>query len=564
MTWARSWRWCRGPRRLSAPFAGPSRPSRTTRGAHVNLAAVLLDLNRLDEAESAARRAALIEPENPSAHNNLGLILQTSGRPSAAERSYCEGLRRAPDHPKLLVNLGYALVLQGRAAEAQDPFRRALELKPDFAAGHSNWLLSSQCVPGVSLSSLADAHSRWERQHAAPLRSSWRSFENDRDPDRPLRLGFVSSDFQRHPVGYFVVRPLEVPRARLRDLLLRRRLDSQRSDRALKRRVRRCGGEPAAATTSKSPHKSEPIAWTCSSTCPATPRGTGSSSSRKPAPIQLTWMGYVGTTGLSAIDYLVADRYHVPEGTEAHYQERVIRLPDGYVCYDPPAYAPEVGPLPAASCGHVTFGCFNSPAEVGPDVVAAWAEVLRRVPLSRLLLKYTGLDDEGLRGRYLDRFAAHGVDPGRVDFEGGSPNAAMLAAYGRVNVALDPFPYSGGITTCEALWMGVPVVTCPGETFAGRHSLSHLSNVGLTETIAADLAHYVELAVRLADDLPRLAGLQPASGRGWRTHRSAMEIASRNLLERCGPRGGNGAGTGHLERVHAMATGQSRGGPVAW
>ena len=253
---------------------------------------------------------------------------------------------------------------------------------------------------------------------------------------------------------------------------------------------------------------------------------------RKPAPIQLTWMGYVGTTGLSAIDYLVADRYHVPEGTESHYRERVIRLPDGYVCYDPPTYAPEAGPLPATSCGHVTFGCFNSPAKVGPEVVAAWAEVLRRVPLSRLLLRYTGLDDEGLRGQYLDRFDAHGIDRGRVELKGGSSNAAMLAAYGRVDLGLDPFPYSGGITTCEALWMGVPVVTCPGKTFAGRHSLSHLSNVGLTETIASDLGQYVELAVGLADDLPRLAGLAPGSGRGWRSSPLCDgDRFVRNLLE---------------------------------
>ena len=193
------------------------------------------------------------------------------------------------------------------------------------------------------------------------------------------------------------------------------------------------------------------------------------------------------------------------------------------------------------------------------------AEILRRVPTARLLLEYQGLDDEGLRRRYLERFAAHGVDPGRVELEGWSPNAAMLATYGQVDLALDPFPYSGGITTREALWMGVPVVTCPGETFAGRHSLSHLSNAGLTETIASDAARYVEIAAGLAHDLSRLAGLRA----GLRARMASSPLCdgdrlARNLSGPSAPRGGNGVMMRHGERVHAMVTGQSRGGPVAW
>jgi predicted O-linked N-acetylglucosamine transferase (SPINDLY family) len=230
---------------------------------------------------------------------------------------------------------------------------------------------------------------------------------------------------------------------------------------------------------------------------------------RKPAPIQLTWIGYVGTTGLSAIDYLVADRRHVPEGSESHYRERVIRLPDGYICYDPPTYAPAVLPPPASAQGCVTFGCFNSPAKIGPDVLAAWMMVLLGVPGSRLLLKYKGMDDPAT-GRLLRGFFADGgVAPERIELHGVTRHDDALATYGRVDIALDTFPYSGGLTTCEALWMGVPVVTWPGETFAGRHSLSHLSNVGLTETVARrDRSHYVEIAVGLARDLPRLAGLR--------------------------------------------------------
>ncbi len=477
--------------------------------AHLNLATTLIALNRLAEAESAARKAAGIEPENPSAHNNLGLVLQQVGRLSESEESYREGLRLEPDHPELHANLANLLMLQGRAAEAQAHYRRALEVKPDYAAAHSNWLFSRQCLPGVNTANLAEAHEQWERSHARPLRSTWRPFANDPDPRRPLRLGFVCRDFRHHPVGYFILRAVEG----LRGLdcetycydtgLIRDELTDRFA--AASTVWRPCRGLSDVELADRIRDDRVDLLFDLA--------GHTSGNrlllfARKAAPIQLTWLGYVGTTGLAAMDYLIADRHQVLEGTEQHYREQVIRLPDGYVCYDPPAYAPEVGPLPASECGHVTFGCFNSPSKINPDVVALWAEILAKLPTSRLLLKYKGLDDEVVRRRLVNLFSARGIEPGRVLLEGWSPHAEFLAAYRRVNIALDPFPYSGCTTTCEALWMGVPVVTWPGQTFAGRHSLSHLSAAGVTGTVARDLAEYQEIAIGLATDLPRLAALR--------------------------------------------------------
>ena len=229
---------------------------------------------------------------------------------------------------------------------------------------------------------------------------------------------------------------------------------------------------------------------------------------RKPAPVQVTWAGYVGSTGLSAMDYLIADDRHVPEGAKRHYSERVIRLPDGYICYQPPDHAPRPGPLPFERNGFISFGCFQNPAKLNDDVLAAWAEILNAVRDSRMILKYGNMDAEGNRTRILDQFGAHGVGEQRITLEGKSPPAELLGRYNDVDIALDTFPYSGGLTTCEALWMGVPTIANPGETFASRHSLSHLTNVGLPELVADDLPDYVSKAVDLANDVSRLTALR--------------------------------------------------------
>jgi predicted O-linked N-acetylglucosamine transferase (SPINDLY family) len=208
------------------------------------------------------------------------------------------------------------------------------------------------------------------------------------------------------------------------------------------------------------------------------------------------------------MDYLVADVYQVPRGVERHYREAVLRMPDGYVCFEPPAEAPAVGPLPALERGHLTFGCFNNVAKLSRTIIARWVEILQRVPGSKLLLMSPGLSSAVARHAVTSTFVHAGGPADRLELRGGVPRDELLAAYGRVDVALDSFPYSGGVTTCEALWMGVPVITCPGETFASRHSLSHLTNAGLTETVADSLDAYVDRAVQLAGDPGRLSALR--------------------------------------------------------
>jgi predicted O-linked N-acetylglucosamine transferase (SPINDLY family) len=229
---------------------------------------------------------------------------------------------------------------------------------------------------------------------------------------------------------------------------------------------------------------------------------------RKPAPIQVSWAGYVGTTGLSSIDYLLSDIYSTPENEDKYYSEKVIRMPDGWLCYDPPDYAPQVGALPFNQNGWVTFCSFSNPTKINEEVISVWAEIMKAVENSCLLIKYRGTDTATNIERVTATFAAKGIDESRLVLEGQSPHIKLLARYNDVDIALDTFPYSGGVTTYEALWMGVPVITVPGNTFASRHSKSHLTTIGLPELIAENKDDYVRLAVELAGDTERMTELR--------------------------------------------------------
>ncbi len=349
----------------------------------------------------------------------------------------------------------------------------------------------------------------YDRQHAVPLAAGIPQHAQVRDCHGRPRLGFVSPDLRRHPVGYFLIRVLE-------------NLDQDQfeticySDQIVKddmtHRLQAAATEWRDVLGMSDERLAEQIRADRIDILFDLAGHTGSNRllvfARKPAPIQVTWIGYEGTTGLAAMDYLLADHLMIPEGSERFYRESVLRMPDGYLCYDPPETAPPVGPPPSWKNGFATFGSFNNLAKVTPEVVSVWAGILRGAPTARLVMKYRGLGDQTVRELYLDLFAAHGVEPQRLDLLPWSSYADYLATYHQVDVTLDPFPFSGSTITCESLWMGVPVVTCPGETFASRHSLGHLSNVGLMETIAQDLDEYIELAISLAGDLPRVAVLR--------------------------------------------------------
>jgi predicted O-linked N-acetylglucosamine transferase (SPINDLY family) len=468
---------------------------------------VLQDQGQLALAAECYRQVLKLNPAYAPSYNNLGIVLLRAGRIAEAIHSFQHALRLEPQYSTAHNNLGNALKDLGQLSEAIACYRRAIRSQPDFIHAHSNLLLAVQCTADVTPGDLLEAWAEFDRCHAAPLRSTWRPHANPRDPDKTLRLGFVSSDFERHPVGYYYLRPLEglhaenchvicyATRAGDDDFTARFRAAAHTwrdaahvSDEALAEQIRADGVD---------------ILFDLAGHAEG---GRLRVFARKPAPIQIAW---AGPTGLSAIDYVLADGHLIPPGAEANYRETPLRMPDAYGCYEPPTEAPPVGPLPALERGCVTFGSLNNLAKITRQVLEAWGQILRRLPTSRLVIRYgDAARTAEIQQRLQAGFAAQGVDPTRVELVGLAPYAERLNIYRDIDLVLDAFPFSGCTTTAEALWMGVPVVTVPGEVYMSRQSLSMLRTVGVEETIAHDVADYVERAVALAQDLAWLRTLR--------------------------------------------------------
>ncbi len=482
----------------------PANPSQ-----YCNLGNALRETGNAEEAVDAYRKALGLEPENADALINLGNAFKELGRYREAEESYEKALLARPDMAEAHYNLGTVLQDQCRMGEAVARYRRALELKPDHAVAHSNLLMNLQYDPEVTPEEVLEESRAWERRQLVGIRLMSPP-ANEPDPERALRIGYVSGDLRRHPVGYFLDGVLDChDRERFQVYCYA----NQSFGDDLTERLR--GNANAGHWREIFGQNDDAVACLIREDridilidlAGHTARNRLAVFGRKPAPVQATWAGYVGTTGLSAMDCLITDPQETPEGTEGWYLERLVRLPDCYVCYSPPGYAPPVAPLPALRNGHITFGCFNNLAKLNPRVTALWSRILREVPDAGLLLVTKALGDPAVRERCLEAFARGGVAE-RVSLCSMLPHAELLARYGEVDVALDPFPYSGGLTTLEGLWMGVPAITLGGDRFASRHTLSHLTAAGLPEFIVPDEDAYLARAAELAKAPERLASLR--------------------------------------------------------
>ena len=474
-----------------------------------NLGVALCDLGRLEEAVTHYRQALEIEPESADAHDGLGSALQRLTRPEQAAAQFRTALIFSPDHVGARVNLATLLPNQNRTEEAVRLSRQVLAVKPNHSHAHSNLIFTLDLMAGLDTAAQQAERRRWNDRHAAPFRTeAQRGHANRPDPDRRLRVGYVSADFRTHSASAIFAAavlnhdPAQIEvvcyanaiaedemTARFRAAAALWRPVAELSDAALAEQVR---ADAIDILVDLSGH---------------TAGNRLLVFARKPAPLQVTAWGHATGTGLAAIDAFLADPVLVPPAERGHFAERVVDLPSA-LGYQPPAYAPPVAPLPALAGGAVTFGCFNRISKITAATLEVWREVLRRCPGSILMIKAATLSEPQAQADFIRHCLCHGIPAERLILLGGDPHPAYLAAHGRVDLMLDPFPHAGGTSTLEALWMGVPVLTLSGATPVSRNGASILTALGLEDWIAADEAGYAAKAAAFAADLPRLAELR--------------------------------------------------------
>ena len=479
------------------------------------LGVLLRQAGRPSEAIIALREAAAAAPEDAAIHHNLAAALGETGTLGEAIAHYERALDIAPNYALAWKNLAVALQRQARLGDAIEASRRAVALDPTLRGTHSNLLFLMNHSSTHDPVSVFAEHRRWAMQHADHLTPArWADDGRDRNPARRLRVGYVSPDFREHAVAFFIepllrshdreavevfcyanVETPDTTSERLRGLADEWRDTWGEPDDAVAARIREDGIDLLVDLAGHTRHNRLLV------------------FARRPAPVQLSYLGYPNSSGLEAIDYRISDADADPEGTGKDlHNEQLVRLPRSFLCYQPPDDAAAVASRPVEGDG-VTFGSFNKALKITPQVASLWARLLVALPGSSLLLKSDAFADPACRDRLMARFAEQGVGPERVRFLPAEETIAEhLARYAEVDIALDPFPYNGATTTCEALWMGVPVIALEGATHAARVSASILRTIGLPQLVAPSEDGYVAAALELAREGERRVALR-ASGR---------------------------------------------------
>jgi predicted O-linked N-acetylglucosamine transferase (SPINDLY family) len=473
-----------------------------------NLGVMLREAGQLEEASSTFERSIALDPENVKTHTYLAATLQEIGRPTQAYASITAALALDPDYPDAVSGLATILDNLGRAEEAVTAYRRVLALNPDHVSAYGNMLFCMSHMDSFTPEELFEEHVRFGQRLAARCGAA-RRWDNTPQPGRQLRIGFVSGDLRNHAVASFVepmfrelsgrpglvlhaycTHPLhDDVTARLRSHMPQWRDVNALDDDALAALIRADGIDILIDLSSHTAYNRLPV------------------FARKPAPVQVSWLGYPGTTGLTAIDYYLHDRYLVESGQHAHlFTEALVSLPVGST-FEAPADAPDVAALPALRNGYPTFGSFNRLSKISRRVIAAWAGLLRAVPDARLLV--AGMPVEGGGHEQLAAWLQEeGIAASRTSFHPRTNTRDYLAMHAQVDICLDTFPYTGGTTTLFALYMGVPTLTVSGASIAGRQTAALLRHHGLEQFFADDAEDFVNKGVAASKDLAALADIR--------------------------------------------------------
>ena len=476
---------------------------------YFNLGTLLQLKNEIDKAIIYYEKAVQINPNLTEAYYNLGNIFKYTNKLDKAIFYYQEAIRIDPRYINAYNNIGNILKDQGKLNEAEEFYRIALQIKPDNVI-HSNLLLTMNYNPRHDAQTIFSEHLRFAKQYAEPLSSTISLYRNKRSLNRRLKIGYVSPDFKRHPIASFI-EPVLVSHnrkyvevfcysdVRVQDEVTRRiqgytdqwRNIAGMSDEKAAEQIRKDEIDILIDLTGHTANNRLLLFV------------------HKPVPIQVSWIGYLATTGLSTIDYKIVDSYTNPPGkTEHFYTEKLIRMPECFLCYMPDRDSPEVRSLPALSTEHITFGSFNNSAKVSHEVISIWSKILKAIPKSHLILKTFSFSDKTIFRYTMDLFIQRGIEAERIALQSWDPFPKHLESYNLVDIGLDPFPFNGATTTCEAMWMGVPVITLAGTVYHSSVGISLLTNVGLHELVAKTSDEYISIAVNLANDLKRLQSLR--------------------------------------------------------
>ena len=472
--------------------------------AHNNLGVVFNKLGEDQKAISCYQKAISIQPNYADAHYNLGNVLDKLNKHQEAIICYEKVIQINPNYADAHYNQGNALRELGEFKKAISCYQKAINSKHNYAQAYDNMLFT--------LLYMEKTDSKYYLSKTREFRSSLKPINDDlllkyqfNIKPKKLRIGFVSGDFREHPVGFFLLDTLN--HLKNNDLELIAYSNSQiedslsiklkshftiwheivsQSNMNVINKIRKDGIHVLVDLSGHSEKNRLPIFI------------------NKPAPVQVSWVGYPGSTGIPEIDYLIGDPFVTPENMNGHFTEKIFRLPNIWVCFTAPDFDVQISDLPVIKNGYVTFGSFNHLSKINDEVISLWSKILKSIPKSKIFLKTKQLNNSHLKEKIISKFKENGINLNSIILEEDTSRSKLLNSYNKVDIALDPFPYSGGVTSLEAIWMGVPVLTKKGFKFASRTTESIIHNSGMSDWVANDENEYVKKAIKFSTNLELL------------------------------------------------------------